>query len=61
MADFNIQPATLDLASFIGCALARDTLSPETRALYHRIWSRMTDDAGRRVWAAYNEAVKAVA
>ena len=54
-----LTPATLDLASHIGASLARDTLPAERRALYHRIWARMSPDAHRRVCEAHALACKA--
>lgn len=57
--NYLLQPITdQSLASFIGCALARDTLSPAKRVLYERIRSHMTGDALADCNAAYLDAVQ---
>lgn len=53
-----IKPATLDLASFIGAALARPHLDRSKRTLYHRIWSHLPADAHKRVCQAYADAMR---
>lgn len=55
---YPIQPAHLDLASYIGECLARPNLTPERRALFHRVWAHMNCDAHKRLCAAYAEAVR---
>lgn len=57
MSQSNIKPATLDLASHIGAALARPHLDDKRRALYHRIWAHMNPAAHKRVCEAHSAAV----
>lgn len=54
--NYPLQPARIDLASHIGCALARDTLPPAKRVLYERIRAGMLADARGRCDAAYLDA-----
>jgi hypothetical protein len=57
MSTSNLQHPTLDLAAYIGSALARPNLDPKRRALYHRIWAYMNADAHKRVCEAHSAAL----
>lgn len=57
MSQSNLTHPTLDLASYIGAALARPHLDTDKRALYHRVWAHMSQGAHERVCEAYTDAL----
>ncbi len=57
MSQSNLKLPTLDLAAYIGAALARPHLDPAKRALYHRVWARVDAAAHKRVCEAYSAAL----